>query len=354
MATCCVPGAPLCQGDGSHPKQPAVLSNPGFNLSNPQQSASVKYLFWKVERGNVLNEIFWWMHWELLVPQSWGNCIQAKIRLNMMQSVHVQFKWRRSEVYLLYFKIIRGLLHKETSLRFICSAKANSELCPLHTDEPFRWDEGFIPFHGGCVFWINDGINQAIKCYADFHLAWLGLVRHFTFCNLKLELSQLWLFLENAFREQMRVSLNVLLCIAKVQTEMMAVAFLLYFQCQGEISHLLDRHTAPGRTLQSPEMSTKTKTSLSLLLPVLDQRWIKCYILVINLVFQLVFTGIWKWNKCNECVAFLCFHCQSRRSCAGICPWPTPRSQCVVLAYYWKPLYKRRQTTDNYQALHAH
>lgn len=94
--------------------------------------------------------------------------------------------------------------------------------------------------------------------------------------------------------------------IAKVQTEMMAVAFLLYFQCQGEVSHLLDCHTAPGRTLQSPETSTKTKNSLSLLLPVLDQRWIKCYILVINLVFQLVFTGIWKWNKCNECVAFLC------------------------------------------------
>lgn len=31
---------------------------------------------------------------------------------------------------------------------------------------------------------------------------------------------------------------------------------------------------------------------------------------------------------------FVCFHCQSRRSCAGICPWPTPRSQCVVRAYY--------------------
>lgn len=65
-----------------------------------------------------------------------------------MQSVHVQFKLRHSEMYLLCFKIIRGLLHKETSQRFIWSAKA---LCPLHVDEPFRQDEGFTPFHGGCV-----------------------------------------------------------------------------------------------------------------------------------------------------------------------------------------------------------
>lgn len=149
---------------------------------------------------------FWWVHWELFVLQSRANCIQAIKRLNMMQSVRVQFKLRHSEIYLLYFKIIRGLLHKETSLSFIWSAKA---LCPLHMDEPFRQDMGFIPFHGGWpCFWINDGINHAIKCHSDFHLAWLGLVRQLTFCDLKSEFSQLWLFLGNVFREQVSVSMS--------------------------------------------------------------------------------------------------------------------------------------------------
>lgn len=72
---------------------------------------------------------------------------------------------------------------------------------------------------------------------------------------------------------------------------------------------------------QEPTLSTSE-------LHVLDQRWIKCWILILNLLLQLLFTGYWKWNKCKEFVAFfVCFHCQS----TGICPWPTPKSQCVVL-----------------------
>lgn len=67
-----------------------------------------------------------------------------------------------------------------------------------------------LPSLGLCS-WINDGINHAIKCHSDFHLAWLGLVRQLTFCDLKSEFSQLWLFLGNVFREQVSVSLSVLL-----------------------------------------------------------------------------------------------------------------------------------------------
>lgn len=65
-----------------------------------------------------------------------------------------------------------------------------------------------------------------------------------------------------------------------------------------------------------------------------DEIWIW----IINLALQLVLTGNWKRNQCNECFAFFVFfHC---RSCTGICPRPTPRSQCVVRAHYWNPLHR--------------
>lgn len=83
----------------------------------------------------------------------------------------------------------------------------------------------------GAVFlnkwWNKPGHKTSLR----LHLAWPGLVRQFTLCDLKLEFSQLWLLLGDVFREQVSASLNVLLWIHS-RAPWEEIAIFLSFSCK--------------------------------------------------------------------------------------------------------------------------